>query len=206
MELPAHTGGSSAPPLEPDIYQARCHMMAYVGTQEDDYQGTVSERPKVVLGFTLPTEVYEFEEGQGEKPYQKSKAYTFSLGRKANLRRDLEKWRGQAWSEDWPDFDIEDVLGTAVRISTVQNEDGSRWYISDFIRAKKQSDCPPLTEAPISYDIRKHDEEAFQRLPKFVQDMAREAPEWHENDSDQPNATPQTEDHQVTEDDDDIPF
>lgn len=202
------------PPLEDGLQKARCYLMAYVGTQEDDFKGNVTMRPKVVIGFLYPEHTFDFK-GQGvQEPYSKSITYTFNLGRKANLRKDLETWRGKKWSEDWPDFEIDKVLGAAVMHNIIHNEEGTRFYIDSFIKIKNQDDCPPLEIEPVKYDIREHDEEQFQRLPQWVQQMAKDSPDWIGSDED---TDPPTEEERLNaemayagseeeEEDSEIPF
>jgi len=203
MKPPPNTGtASDVPPLEPDIYPARCHLMAYVGQQEDEWQGQVRLKPKVVLGFTLPTTSHTFDEERGPEPYRKYKQYTYSLARKSHLRHTLEKWRGQAWSEDFPNFDIENVLGTAVRLSTILDETGTKWWISDFIKIARQDDCPALAGPAIAYDVREHNETVFQALPEFIQQMAQKSTEWNDREQTAGSASSPA----VPEEEDDIPF
>ncbi len=46
--------------------------------------------------------------------------YTVSLGKKANLRKDLERWRGRQFtSEELAGFDIDSVLGAPAMLNVV---------------------------------------------------------------------------------------
>ena len=203
------------PPLEDGLQKARCYLMAYVGVCEDDYQGKITKRPKVILGFLYPEHTFDFYGDGEELPYSKCKTYTFNLGRKANLRKDLEKWRGQKWKEDWPDFDLTKVLGTAVLHNIIHNENGDKFYIDGLIKIKSQSECPPLANDPIMYDIREHDHDVFETLPKWIQDMAMESEDWISTfgkvvkageDSGIPDEDCSHDDPVVEEEEDDIPF
>jgi hypothetical protein len=52
-----------------------------------------------MITWELPTELEVFHEEKGEEPYVVSKTYTLSMHEKATLRRDLESWRGQGFTE-----------------------------------------------------------------------------------------------------------
>lgn len=209
MKPPSNRSGTKAPPLETGLHPARCAMMAYIGTQEDDYKGTISSKPKVVLGFEYPEDMHVFNEENGPQPYFKSKTYTFNLGTKANLRKDLEMWRGKKFEGDWPDFDITTVLGTSVQHNILEGEKEGSWYIGGFIKIKNQADCPPLVGEPICYDVREHDQEQFDRLPKWVKEAVEASPEWaelHSDTDEQPASKAAANPGTTEEEEDDIPF
>jgi hypothetical protein len=59
-----------------------------------------------------------------------NKRYTPSLGKKANLRKDLESWRGKPFTpQELKQFDIEKLLGANAQLSLSHNvgDDGSVW-------------------------------------------------------------------------------
>jgi hypothetical protein len=55
-----------------------------------------------------------------------SKFYTLSLNEKANLRKDLESWRGKAFSDAEIEngFDIEKLIGANCYLNIAQNDKG----------------------------------------------------------------------------------
>lgn len=55
------------------------------------------------------------------RPFMVSQKYTLSLGEKANLRRDLESWRGKPFSEaELSGFDVERLVGVNCFLNLVQ--------------------------------------------------------------------------------------
>lgn len=63
------------------------------------------------------------------KPFLVSKPYTLSLNEKANLRKDLESWRGRAFTEDESDgFDVEAVIGKNCLLNVQQKVSGENTY------------------------------------------------------------------------------
>jgi hypothetical protein len=57
------------------------------------------------------------------------KRYTCSLNEKATLRKDLESWRGRAFTRDEEmGFDVESVVGANCLINVQHNESGDKTY------------------------------------------------------------------------------
>lgn len=65
-----------------------------------------------------------------DKPFLVRKAYTLSLNEKANLRKDLETWRGRKFNrEELEGFDLEKLLGVNCQIQIIHNiKDEGRVY------------------------------------------------------------------------------
>jgi len=62
--------------------------------------------------------------------FQVTKSYTASLGEKANLLRDLESWRGSAFTEDeLKRFDLEKLIGAPCQLNLVDKirQDGRKF-------------------------------------------------------------------------------
>jgi hypothetical protein len=56
------------------------------------------------------------------RPYQVSKMYTASLHEKANLRKDLESWRGRKFTkEEEAAFELENLVGANCQIQIIHN-------------------------------------------------------------------------------------
>jgi hypothetical protein len=66
---------------------------------------------------------------QVQRPFMASKWYTASIGSKANLRKDLQSWRGKPFTEEELDkFDVDNVLQKPCRlvIQEYDKQDGSK--------------------------------------------------------------------------------
>ena len=90
---------------------------------------------KVLLIWELPFETAEFrDEHIGKtvtKPRVISKEYTLSLGAKANLRRDLESWRGKpVTAEEATGFEVGALAGVNCQLNVAHrpSRDNSRTY------------------------------------------------------------------------------
>jgi hypothetical protein len=101
------------------------------------------------------------------KRFQVSKMYTLSLNEKANLRKDLETWRGKKFTADeLKGFDLEKLVGVNCQLQLIHNiTDEGRTYSNvqaiiplgkgekrisaqEYIRVKYRADIvnKPLTE------------------------------------------------------------
>jgi len=105
--------------------QAVCTFVHDIGLQAGEYQGKPNLAHKVIVSWELAEKMT-----QGEfagKPFMVSKYYTLSLSEKANLRKDLENWRGKGFSQDELNgFDVESIKGSNCLLSITETENGKR--------------------------------------------------------------------------------
>lgn len=108
-------GAYELPPAE--TYQAACALVCDIGTHLGNYQGRVTTNHQVVIVFEL------LENDSKGKPFQMSKFYTISLSEKANLRKDLQAWRGKPFTADeLKGFDLEKLIGVNCLLSVIHEE------------------------------------------------------------------------------------
>lgn len=188
MEIIASTNsGSSFEPIPAGTHVARCYSMIFLGTIKTDFQGQEKWQPKVQITFELPLEKRVFKEENGEQPFVKSKEYTLSLGDKANLRKDLESWRGKKFSDDEAKgFDICKLLGKACMISIVHTEKNGNTYanIGSISGLPKGMTCPEQINPTFEFSVTEFDEDKFQHLPQFLQDKVKGSIEFQKMISD----------------------
>lgn len=109
--------------VTPGTHQGVCYDIWDIGYQEGEYKGKKKVLHTVIVGFEVnePISKGEFE----GKRKTINRFYTLSLGEKANLRADLESWRGKAFtSEELKGFDIEKLIGVNCMLSITHNEKG----------------------------------------------------------------------------------
>lgn len=100
----------------------RCIGLIDLGTQQGEYQGKTTHARKIVLRFELPNELISEGEFAG-KPFVVSKFYTASLVEKANLRKDLEAWRGRPFTPDeLMGFDSKNLLDKPCMVNVTHTE------------------------------------------------------------------------------------
>lgn len=194
--------GSGFTPAPEGTHLARCIRLIDLGTQKNEYQGKISFREEVVVQWELPNETIDTE--SGPQPMIVSKFYTISLNEKANLRADLESWRGRAFTPDeLGGFDLEAVLNAPAMVNVVHNEAG-RARVRGVMKVPRGTECPKAHNTPSAFWLDPWDDEAFAALPEGFQKIIQRSSEWADlNAGGGPTANPQ---HGPRDDDNDIPF
>ena len=115
--------GTSYPMIETGTYQGVCVEVIDMGMREQ--KAFESDEVKMVPKVCIVWELSEHREDG--KPFVFSKEYKSSLHEKAGLRKDLDAWRGQAFTaEELKGFDLEKVIGAncMVTISAYAKQNG----------------------------------------------------------------------------------
>ena len=100
-------------PCPPGLHRAVCVDVVDLGLQETPY----GAKHKVKLIWQVP-----LKNKQGER-YQIRATYTLSLAEGSNLRRDLESWRGRAFTEEErKGFDLEKLLGVNCQLNVMHGQ------------------------------------------------------------------------------------
>lgn len=157
------TGGGDFKLVPQGTHIAVCFLVADIGLQETSF-GT---KRKVILGWELPEETVMIE-GE-EKPMIIYQNYTASLSEKANLRQDLESWRGRAFTqEELAGFDLFNVLGHPCMVSVIHNESQGK----TFANVKGVTSLPKGMNKPKPSRTVKYsddDMDQFGELPEWIQ-------------------------------------
>jgi len=109
----------STEPHPEGITQAVCVDVLDLGMKATKF----GEKHKVAFRFETPA-----RDSKGEPIFVRSWPYSVSLNEKANLRKDLEKWRGRPFTPAELDgFDLESVIGAAAVLNIIHNtgDDGT---------------------------------------------------------------------------------
>ncbi len=140
---------------------ARCIALIDLGTQHGEYQGKPNTRNQVLIRWELSNEL--MTDGN---PFSVSRFYTNSLSEKANLRKDLESWRGRAFTADeLTRFDLQSILGKPCMLNVVQNDKG-RAVVSSIATIPKGMSAPDCINAPFAFWIDEWDEAVFEAIPE----------------------------------------
>jgi len=125
-------GGGDFTPVPQGTHIAICDQVVDLGKQviKSQMYGE-SVKHQVYIRWQIPEERYEYEY-EGEKregPSTIGKTYTVSLGEKANLRKDLQAWRGKPFTPDeLRGFDIAKLLGVPATITVTHTEKDGRTF------------------------------------------------------------------------------
>ena len=154
MAIIAKDTGGGGEPIPVGVHQGACVNVIDLGMQPG-YQGKPAVHQIAV--------VWEIDERRTEgenvqKRFTIAKQYTLSLHEKANLRADLESWRGRPFTqEELAGFDVEKVRGVPCQINVVEGKkaDGSVKYVVAAV-------IPPPKGAP------KFEPEQMNYVPQWV--------------------------------------
>lgn len=117
MSLIAKDNGESKfaklPLPETGTHLAVCCAVWDLGMQKSSYMGEEKVQHKIIIAWEIEQKIDAPESEYHGKPYMLNKKYTLSLGEKANLRKDLESWRGKPFSAEelQSGFDLEKLYG-----------------------------------------------------------------------------------------------
>lgn len=176
MPIAKETGGNFTPAPE-GTHIARCYAVISLGTQHSEL---FADTFKVMLCWELPNEALEID---GKlTPMTISKEYTLSLGKKANLRRDLESWRGRAFTEEeLKGFDVAKVVEKPCLLGVVHKKSakGSTYAaIATVSSPTKGMSCPPQHHKTVVYEVEQGRNEAFVALPEWIRKKIEACEEW----------------------------
>lgn len=103
----------SIPLPEAGTTQAVCCGVWDLGMQESTYNGETKLRHKIVIAWELSQLIDAPGSEYNGQPYMLSKTYTLSLYENAALKKDLESWRGKAFTADEiaAGFNVEQLYG-----------------------------------------------------------------------------------------------
>ena len=156
---------------------ARCYSMIEIGTITENVMGEDKDLHKVRVTFELPSELRVFKEENGEQPMVISKEYTLSMHEKANLRKDLESWRGKGFTEEEAlSFDITALLGVSCMINIIHktSKKGDDYsIISGITPVPNGLDVPEKINEVFELSFEKWSNDAFNGLPDFLKDKIK---------------------------------
>lgn len=199
------SNGSDFKPIPEGTYIATCVRVIDLGTQVTTYMGADKLQRKVLVAWEVPDEMVEFE-GKSQ-PALIQKRYTASLSDKANLRKDLEAWRGRRFTdEELRGFDLKNVLGSACQIQVLHSEDGAYANVQTIMALPKGMPKPEPIHSLINFslDPAEYSEGVYGLLSDKLKQSIAQSPEYKALNGGL--AASPTEDFARNDLDDEIPF
>ena len=168
-------GGSNFEPIAEGVHTAICYSIVDLGDQYSEKFNNTSH--KVLITWELPDETIEIE---GEiKPRAISKEYTLSLNDKANLKKDLEAWRGKKFTdEELKGFDLAQVLGKGCQLQVIHTSRGEKTYanIASIMGLPKGMKTGVPVNPIVDFDLNADDAlTKLNTLPTWVQDKVKKS-------------------------------
>jgi len=180
LTVNAGNGGGDFEQCPAGSFAARCYQIIDLGHQTFEWKGEAKVAPKVRI-------TWELNEMMADgRPFSISKEYTASIGDKANLRKDLEAWRGRPFSaEELRNFSLENVLGAPCLLGVVHkpSKDGSKTYanVGSVMALPKGMSAPELVNPAVKFDIGEFNKAIFDSLSSYVQKKILMSKELEEN-------------------------
>lgn len=158
----------------------RCIQIIDLGTQRSEYQGKANVRRQNIIGWELPNDLQTEGDYKG-KPFRVSRFYTASLGKKANLRRDLEQWRGREFTEqELQGFDPHAILGKCCLLALTPNEKG-RIRVTGVMALPKGMEVPAQVNPQLFFSLDQFDRQVFDSLSEGLRKIIEVSPEYQSN-------------------------
>lgn len=151
--------GKVITPAPAGVAPGVCCDVIDLGMVTEEYDGKKRSSHKVVL-------VWQIDEINPEtgKRFTVGKRYTASLHEKATLRKDLQSWRGRAFTnEELAGFDLDHVLNVCALLNVVHNNKDGKTYanveavmplpkgsqkllVHEYVRVQDRKDAPTPNE------------------------------------------------------------
>ena len=172
--IASDNGGSSIPKLEGGVYTAISSAIVDLGLQKNEKFDKTQR--KFMMIWTILNETIEVN---GEQlPRQLSKEYSFSLHEKSTLRKDLQAWRGKAFTEEeLRGFNILNVLNVPCQLQVLLEEKNGKSYnnIASIMALPKGTEVDRLDNT-YYFDIETTDSwKNWTKIPQWIQDRIKKA-------------------------------
>jgi len=192
------TGGKNFENTPEGTFAARCYQIIDLGHQTVIWEGQASVKPIVRITWEIS------EKMSDGRPFVISKEYTARITPKSSLKKDLEAWRGRAFTDqELANFSLENVLGKPCMLQVTHKKSGDKTYsnVSSIMSLPKGMPCEELVNPAVTFDIQEFNKTVFETLPEFIRKKILMSKEMEERD------VPVNEpDPVVEEQDSDIPF
>lgn len=206
-------GGTSIPNLADGVYTAISSMLIDLGVQRNEKFD--KDQRKFVLIWNVVGETVKI--GDLELPRTINKEYGFSLNEKSNLRKDLESWRGQAFTEEeLRGFYLSNILNKGCQLQIINKESNGKQYnnIAGIMALAKGMTVEQLPET-IIFDMEEQESwNNYHKVPGWIKEKIKKAINFEETGFDKYVEEYEKEHGEeeipsydkVIESDDDLPF
>lgn len=176
MKWTAGTAGTWTQP-ETGSWTGICIRVIDVGTHEKQFKGKIKMVRMSQIVWEIPDQL-----DSENNPLTISKSYTASLAEKANLRKDLEAWRGRPFTPDeLGGFEVSNIIGKPclLNLVTVQGQKGERVVVAGISPLPKGMPAPPKTtyHSRFVYSLDEHDPKVWNQLSERMQDWINRSEE-----------------------------
>jgi hypothetical protein len=174
-------GGTSYEPVPEGVFQAVCYGIYDLGTQYNERWNKTAHR--VIITWETPENRIELEkDGKTVNlPRAISREYTLSLHQKAQLRKDLENWRGRTFTkEELAGFDLQNILKANCMIQIIHTKKDDKTYanVSAIMPLMKQISRLQPENSVKFFSFEDADPRIPEDTPQWIIDKIQDAKEW----------------------------
>lgn len=180
--LPKPTEGSDYTPPPAGTHPATCYRFIDLGTQKSTFNGTTKLQHKIVLSWEITDLDVRMDDGH---PFTISQRFTWSMHEKATLRKTLEAWRGQPFTDaDFGEggFNTRKLLGVGCLLSIIHNEKDGKVFgnINGVMKLPNGMTAMPAENPHVffSLDPSEFDRDVLSKLSDSLQDMIKASPQY----------------------------
>lgn len=217
MSFIVEDNGSNFERCPSGMHLARCYRIIDLGTQKTEYMGQTKYLHKIMIGWEIHgtrDDGAPLKMNDG-RPFSIFKNYTFSWSEKANLRLDLQSWRGRQFTqEEMRRFDLKNVLGAWCMLNIIErpSKAGNKVYsnvdgITPVPAIIKQNGLPTAVNKNEMFNLADPDFSLFETFTENLKTKIQSSPEWQKLagvQQGQPQSSPSGA--PGADEDDDIPF
>lgn len=170
MAIIAKKNGEGFDPVNEGVYVSICYSIIDLGMQYSEMYANSSR--KILVTFEIPEETITIEGKEMSRAI--SKEYTLSLSEKSNLRKDLQAWRGKAFTEaELEGFDLKNLLGKGCQIQVIHKDSGNKTYanIASIMGLPKGMKVGETVNEHIYFDLEASESlSLLGKIPQWIQD------------------------------------
>lgn len=174
------TDGGSYEIIPEETYQGICYAVYDLGTHYNETFGKSNH--KIRICWEIPELRIELDKDgqQLNLPRAISKEYTLSLHEKSNLRKDLESWRGKAFTDEELDgFDLLKLLGVNCMLQIIHSHRGDKTYanVAQVSKLYRNVEKLPNENPLVSFSF-ETDQSLPDNTPDWIADKIKASNEW----------------------------
>lgn len=156
-------------------YSAACYRVVDLGTQFSQFYQKSSH--KIMISWELD------EKMKDGRPFSIHKRYTFSSGKNAALRKDLESWRGKAFTDaEFGTFDIGILISVGCMIGVSTRTDNGSTYsdVSSIMKLPKGVSAPKIENETVYFSLNDFKQDVFDKLSDGLKEVIAKSPEYQQ--------------------------
>lgn len=203
----AKEGGGEIYLIPEDSYQAVCSQIYDIGHQFSELYGKAAHQCIVIWELLEERNKFTKDGIDYDYPRQISNFYTVSLHEKSRLRKDLESWRGRAFTPDeLAGFDIHKLIGANCMLQIIHKTKDTKTRAVIASITKLPKGIVPTTPESKTVVYSMEDGVWPSETPEWVIKRIKESEEWKAKASNQVDEPAYAADTANDDGDDQVPF